>query len=190
MSISSGLPLECPYALLEVPRDATAKEIAKAWRKQALAHHPDKVPDDEKNAAEARFKRVAGAKEILEDPEKRRLYDQHGLSSLDGLPSFPTSCSPFDTEDEFETMTPEEMQEFFRVFMASVSVSTIETPRAVKRSAEDVKDGLLGLAVFGVASLALLACLPCLARWGTWASWHWRFFLHDFGMYGHKHIDI
>ena len=63
------------YAALEVPRDADADTIKKAYRKLARKYHPDvsKEPD-----AEARFKDVAEAYETLKDPEKRAAYDELG----------------------------------------------------------------------------------------------------------------
>ncbi|MGH9187425.1 MAG: molecular chaperone DnaJ [Acidimicrobiales bacterium] len=63
------------YALLGVSRTATAEEIKKAYRSLARQLHPDANPDPE---AEARFKEVARAYEVLSDPERRRRYDMFG----------------------------------------------------------------------------------------------------------------
>jgi curved DNA-binding protein len=63
------------YKLLDVPRTATAEEIKRAYRKLARRFHPD--VSKEKNA-EARFKEVQEAYEVLKDPEKRAAYDQLG----------------------------------------------------------------------------------------------------------------
>lgn len=65
------------YAILGVPRDASAEDIKKAFRKLARKHHPD-VAKDKKNA-EAKFKEINEANEVLGDPEKRRKYDQLGM---------------------------------------------------------------------------------------------------------------
>jgi len=70
-----------PYTVLGVDRKATAAEIKKAYRKLARAHHPDRNPDDAK--AEARFKEVSEANDVLSDPEKRAAYDR-GESSFGG----------------------------------------------------------------------------------------------------------
>ncbi len=66
------------YEILGVPRDATAADIKKAFRKQARVHHPDVAKD--KVAAEAKFKELNEANEVLSDPEKRRKYDQLGAN--------------------------------------------------------------------------------------------------------------
>jgi DnaJ family protein A protein 2 len=49
----------------------------------ALQHHPDKVPEDQREASELKFKAVSQAYEILYDDEKRHLYDTHGMSAFD-----------------------------------------------------------------------------------------------------------
>jgi curved DNA-binding protein len=65
------------YAVLGVPRDASADAIKKAFRKLAREYHPDvnKSP-----AAEARFKEINEANEVLSDPEKRKRYDALGAN--------------------------------------------------------------------------------------------------------------
>ena len=69
------------YEILGVSRDASAEEIKKAYRRAARESHPDANPDDA--AAEARFKELAAAYEVLSDPEKRSRYDRFG--SADGF---------------------------------------------------------------------------------------------------------
>jgi DnaJ-class molecular chaperone len=64
------------YNLLGIPRNAPEKDVKAAYRRLARKYHPDVNPGDK--AAEARFKEVNEAFEVLSDPEKRRKYDQYG----------------------------------------------------------------------------------------------------------------
>lgn len=66
------------YATLGVPKTATEAEIRKAFRKLARQHHPDVAQAKDKAAAEAKFKEINEAQEVLTDPEKRRKYDELG----------------------------------------------------------------------------------------------------------------
>jgi len=64
------------YATLGISKTATHEEIKKSFRKLALKYHPDRNPGDK--AAEARFKEISEAYEVLSDTEKRKKYDQFG----------------------------------------------------------------------------------------------------------------
>ena len=64
------------YAVLGVEKTATKDEIRKAFRKLARQHHPDVAKD--KKTAEAKFKELNEANEVLSDPEKRKKYDELG----------------------------------------------------------------------------------------------------------------
>ena len=69
------------YEVLLVERMASSEEIKKSYRKLAVKFHPDKNPGDK--AAEEKFKELGEAYEILSDPQKRALYDQHGHAAFD-----------------------------------------------------------------------------------------------------------
>ncbi|MEQ1935862.1 MAG: DnaJ domain-containing protein, partial [Fimbriimonadaceae bacterium] len=64
------------YAILGVKRNADQKDIKASYRKLARKFHPDVNPNDKQ--AEAKFKEVSEAYEVLGDDEKRKLYDQYG----------------------------------------------------------------------------------------------------------------
>lgn len=87
--------------VLEIEKGASKIEIKKAYHKvrkpqesarrnhhtnihqAALAHHPDKVAEDDRAEAEIRFKAAKQAYEILSDDDKRHLYDTHGMAAFD-----------------------------------------------------------------------------------------------------------
>src|SRR5579863_9932489 len=75
------------YKILGVSREATADELKKTFRKLARKYHPDVNPGDTK--AEAKFKEINEAYEVLSDPEKRNKYDTLGPNWQDqfGPPS-------------------------------------------------------------------------------------------------------
>ncbi|XXG46743.1 hypothetical protein AAC387_Pa02g1511 [Persea americana] len=65
------------YGILEVNRNATDEDVKKSYRKLAMKWHPDKNPNN-KQEAEAKFKEISEAYEVLSDPQKRAVYDQYG----------------------------------------------------------------------------------------------------------------
>lgn len=70
------------YEVLGVARTATAEELKKAFRKQAMQFHPDRNPGDAE--AEQKFKEVNEAYDILRDDQKRAAYDQYGHAAFEG----------------------------------------------------------------------------------------------------------
>ena len=119
------------YSTLGVAKTATDKEIKQAFRKLARKHHPDVNPGDK--AAEAKFKEINEANEVLGDPEKRKKYDELGANWRmyeqagaggarpgGGPGGFPGGWNvnfggggPGQGTGGFRTMTPEEMREMF-----------------------------------------------------------------------------
>ena len=68
------------YAVLGVPKTADADTIKKAYRKLASRLHPDKNPGNK--SAEARFKQVNHAYDVVGNEQKRKLYDEFGEEGL------------------------------------------------------------------------------------------------------------
>ncbi|KAG5242192.1 dnaJ subfamily member [Salix suchowensis] len=71
------------YKILQVDKTATDDDLKKAYRKLAMKWHPDKNPNNKKDA-EAKFKQISEAYEVLSDIQKRAVYDQYGEEGLKG----------------------------------------------------------------------------------------------------------
>ena len=71
------------YELLGVNKNATDDEIKSAFRKLAKQYHPDLHKGADKEEAEAKFKQINEAYEVLSDKEKRAKYDQFGHAAFD-----------------------------------------------------------------------------------------------------------
>jgi DnaJ-class molecular chaperone len=93
------------YEALGVARGASAEEIKKAYRQLALKWHPDRHKEGKRAEAEARFKRISEAYEVLSDPEKRAKYDRFGEHWKQG--------EDFSPPPGTRTMSPEEFAQAF-----------------------------------------------------------------------------
>src|ERR1700688_1295890 len=108
------------YGVLGVPRTASQKEISTAFRKLARKHHPDLNAGDKQ--AEARFKEVSEAHDVLHDPKKRKLYDEFGANwagaqAAGVQPGARGSAGGFRPDAgpsaQYRTVRPEEMEDLF-----------------------------------------------------------------------------
>ncbi|XP_059642455.1 uncharacterized protein LOC132284371 [Cornus florida] len=96
------------YNILKVNRNATDDDLKKSYRRLAMKWHPDKNPNNKKEA-EAKFKQISEAYDVLSDPQKRSIYDQYGEEGLKDMPppgssgsgGFPNGFNPRDAEDIF-----------------------------------------------------------------------------------------
>lgn len=82
------------YQILGVSRDASSKEIGKAYRELSLKWHPDKNKGDP--SAQEKFVEISQAYEVLSDEEKRRIYDQYGEEGLNQQGGGANFRNPFD----------------------------------------------------------------------------------------------
>ncbi|XP_034916409.1 uncharacterized protein [Populus alba] len=82
------------YNILKVNRNATDDDLKKAYRRLAMKWHPDKNPTTKKEA-EAKFKEISEAYEVLSDPQKRAIYDQCGEEGLKDAPPSGGGGFPF-----------------------------------------------------------------------------------------------
>src|SRR6516225_8874819 len=109
------------YDILGVKRDASEEEIKKAHRKLARQYHPDRNPGDKQ--AEAKFKEIQDAYDILSDKTKRAQYDRFGRAGPDG--GFGGAGGPRGTtfhwggpggEEVFQQIDPEQAADLFNLF--------------------------------------------------------------------------
>ena len=100
------------YEVLGVPRDADEKALKSAFRKLAKQYHPDANPGDEK--AEAKFKEIAEAYEVLKNSEHRAAYDRFGHAAFEGGagPGGPGGFGP-----EFSSSMSDIFEDLFGEFM-------------------------------------------------------------------------
>ncbi|KAE8716501.1 putative pentatricopeptide repeat-containing protein [Hibiscus syriacus] len=69
------------YNILKVSRNATEEDLKKSYKRLAMKWHPDKNPINKKEA-EAKFKQISEAYDVLSDPQKRQIYDLYGEEGL------------------------------------------------------------------------------------------------------------
>ena len=100
------------YEILGVDKNADDAELKKAFRKMAKKYHPDANPDN-KAEAEAKFKEVNEAYEVLSNPQKRKMYDQFGTADPQG---FNGAGGPFGGQGGYYSYTSSGFDDFGDIF--------------------------------------------------------------------------
>ena len=134
------------YSLLGLDKDASADEIKRAYKRQSLQMHPDKLAQKGKTVTEedqAKFTRMKEAYEVLSDPHKKETYDAIGERGMKWLEE-PFSMDPQELAHNFATSSALDRSKIFAIFV--------------------------GIAV-AVLLLPLLVCLHVDGRFGQDASW-------------------
>ncbi|KAI3744914.1 hypothetical protein L1987_58012 [Smallanthus sonchifolius] len=108
------------YKILQVDKNAKDDDLKKAYRKLAMKWHPDKNPNNKKEA-EAKFKQISEAYDVLSDPQKRAVYDQYGEDGLKGQVPPPDAAGPdgatyFSTSGTPFTFNPRNADDIFAEF--------------------------------------------------------------------------
>lgn len=127
------------YETLGVSRDASEEEVRRAFRRLALEYHPDRNKDE---GAEGQFKEINEAYQVLNDPEKRGVYDQFGHT---GLPGNGGAGRGFEGVDTFGGFG-----EIFDAFFGGIGTRTRERRRTRGRDLEVTLGLTFEEAVLGV----------------------------------------
>ena len=133
-------------------REASAEDLRRAFRKMAAQYHPDRNPGDK--TAEARFKRIADAYKVLDDPKSKAAYDQGGQSRVEadtGFRGFTSSEDIFSRYgdifgdllgDRVPRVAPEEAGKDYE---ADLSIPFLEAARGGKKTFTTNVPGACGL---------------------------------------------
>ncbi|KAL2897724.1 DnaJ-like protein subfamily B member 4 [Bienertia sinuspersici] len=115
------------YNVLQVDSNATDDDLKKAYRKLAMKWHPDKNPNNKKEA-EAKFKQISEAYEVLSDEHKRQLYDQHGEEGLKDMPPSSSGGSAYGSNKK--GFNPRNAEDIFAEFFGSSPFEFGSSPNA------------------------------------------------------------
>jgi DnaJ family protein B protein 4 len=103
------------YNILKLNRNATEEDMKKAYKRLAMKWHPDKNPVNKKEA-EAKFKLISEAYDVLSDPNKRQIYDLYGE---EGLKSFDQAPPPNTNVGASFKFNPRDADDIFSEFFGS-----------------------------------------------------------------------
>lgn len=107
------------YSMLGLTKTATLAEIKKSFRQLARQYHPDLNPGDQK--AEARFKEINEAYEVLSDPENRSYYDHSGSTSKTPLHRQASASKRNSSLDDFEFDRYSDFNDFLQQYLGKNS---------------------------------------------------------------------
>eukprot|EP00047_Mylnosiga_fluctuans_P005928 m.243678 g.243678 ORF g.243678 m.243678 type:complete len:558 (-) comp14285_c0_seq1:99-1772(-) len=139
------------YAILNIPKDASADEVKNAYRRLCVLYHPDKHQTEERQTlARELFPRIQTAYAVLSDPQKRAIYDIYGASGVSaGYDLAPYYGTTAELKAEFE-MQKRRQEEERRQTLANASVTmevSVDATQvfAARDEDEDVHSGLFGI---------------------------------------------
>eukprot|EP00249_Psilotum_nudum_P019926 c27477_g1_i2 orf=1025-1579(-) len=119
------------YNVLKVDRNASDEDLKKAYRMLAMKWHPDKNPENKKEA-EAKFKKIAEAYEVLSDPQRRVVYDKHGEEGLNEVQPSRSGAGVFSSQNR-QTMykfNPKNADDIFAELFGASRFSGFQVPPA------------------------------------------------------------
>ena len=105
-----------PYAVLSIPKTSSPQQVKRAYRKQSLLHHPDKVPPAKRSSSEKKFKQINEAYQILGDTARRKQYDDYGITDAKSIPTGYGQENPFKTSQGDPNAQGIDVEELLRAF--------------------------------------------------------------------------
>ncbi|KAK0573829.1 hypothetical protein LWI29_014209 [Acer saccharum] len=106
------------YNILKVSRSATEEDLKKSYKRQAMKWHPDKNRVNNKEA-EAKFKQISEAYDVLSDPQKRQIYDLYGEEGLKATEF--GAAGPYGKSDSGFLYNPRDAEDIFAEFFGGSS---------------------------------------------------------------------
>ena len=146
------------YEVLGVERGASAEELKKAYRRLAMKHHPDRNPGDKQ--AEANFKEAKEAYEVLTDPARRAVYDQHGHAGVDAAAAGAGRPGGFGAGDAFGDIFGDVFGDIFGGGRRGSRSGVFRGADLRYELALDLEQAVFGATV-NITIPTVVACEPC-----------------------------